>query len=346
MEDVHRRNDPIISVVIPTYNVAAFIGMCLDSLLEQTFEDFNIVCVDDASTDETYEVLKRYALHDNRVRALHLNNNCGPSFARNYGIQQADSEFITFVDSDDIVSPYYLQTLFDSWNAAGKRNAIVKARNIRGPREELDKVEWQPSTDANIRIITSREAIREFLLERITVVTWACLAPRELYLKHPFPVGMVFEDHYLMIEHLESVESVVIVETPIYGYVRRPASLSNPRSHDVSYVTDMLTVVGHLLELSRHWNQELQGPLAWACAWRLALVISYCSDVTDKATVSGDYRLATRYIRAHLPAIIRTWHKENLDNNQMIKILVSAASPHLYWKTRELTRSLTGADEQ
>lgn len=346
MENVPRRNDPLISVIIPTYNVADCVGMCLDSLLKQTFDGFNIVCVDDASSDETCEVLERYAHCDNRIRVLRLNKNCGPSFARNYGIQKTDSELITFVDSDDIVSPYYLQTLFESWNTAGTRNAMVKARNVRGPREEVCNVEWQPSANASIRTITSSEAIREFLLERITVVTWACLAPRELYLEHPFPIGTVFEDHYLMIEHLESVESVVVVETPIYGYVRRPASLSNPKKHDVSYVTDMLTVVGHLLELSQHWGRELQGPLAWACAWRLALAISYCSDVTDKDEVRDSYSLATRYIRAHLPAIVRTWRSENLDNNQMLKILVSAVSPQLYWKTRKLVRTATGADKQ
>lgn len=329
-------NDSLISVVVPAHNLSDCIGMCIESLLTQTYENFEVICVDDASDDGTYEVLRRYALKDDRLRILRLNKNCGPSFARNVGVEHAVGELVSFVDGDDLVSPHYLQTLLDAWNAAGHDNVFVKALNIRGPRETVSTTQWHRHSATKTRTLTSQEAIRELLLERISDVIWATLVSRELLLQHPLPIGMAFEDHYALPEYLQSVDYVVIVDTPIYAYVRRPESLSNPTLYTKQHADDMVTTVGHLLELSQGWKGDIQGPLAWACAWRLALVVRYCDNVVDKAEVRDDYQLATRYIRAHLPAILRTWHEERLDDNQMRKILITAASPHLYWLLRKL----------
>lgn len=343
--DNNKQCEPLVSVIVPTHNLADCVGMCLDSLKAQTFEGFEVICVDDASTDDTYEVLQGYAA-DERIRVVRLDEDLGASVARNAGVEEARGKLVSFVDGDDFVSPHYLQVLYEAWVSSPEGETFVKAKNVRGPREVVAKTQWRPYAEPEARAIPSEEAIRELLLERMTVVAWACLAPRELYLRHPFPVGMVFEDHYVIIDHLQAVEHVMLVDTPVYAYVRRDDSLSNPMKHDAGYVHDMMTVVGHLLEQSWRLSEELHDPLSWACAWRLALAVSYCSDIDDKSAVRDDCDFATRYLRAHLRAIIRVWRREKLDRGQLVKILVAASSPRIYWKTRSLFRAASGADRK
>lgn len=92
--------EPLLSVVIPVYNAAAFVPRCLESLLGQTWQNLEIICVDDGSTDHSWEVLRSYAARDSRVKVLHQ-ENAGVSAARNRGIDAATGELITFVDADD-----------------------------------------------------------------------------------------------------------------------------------------------------------------------------------------------------------------------------------------------------
>lgn len=104
---------PLISVIIPAYNTQDYLPRCLDSLLYQTLSDFELLLIDDGSTDGTGAIAGRYAATDSRVRVIHKENG-GVSSARNRGLEVARGEFITFVDSDDMVLPTYLEKLHDA----------------------------------------------------------------------------------------------------------------------------------------------------------------------------------------------------------------------------------------
>lgn len=330
---------PLVSVIVPVHDLADCVERCLDSLLAQTVENFEVICVDDASTDHSSEILHRYTQKDARVRVIHLPQSEGPSVARNKGVEEARGNLVSFVDGDDFVSPHYLQILLDAYQFGGE-GTLVKAKNVRGPYEQVCDTVWNMPCEGEVNVLSSRKALRELLLERLSVVAWACLAPRELYLNKRFPQGMVFEDHYVVFNHMCNASRVVTVNTPIYAYVTRPVSLSNPKRHDLRFPKGMHAVVEHMLELSRNWEEELSGPVAWAAAWRLALVVSYCQDIEDKARVRRYYQAACRYLRAHLLRIVATWHRERLDTAQMRKILVAAASPRIYWLLRTPYRGL------
>lgn len=121
---------PLISVIIPAYNTQDYLPHCLDSLLCQTLPDFELLLIDDGSTDGTAAVADRYAEDDNRVKVIRKENG-GVSSARNRGLEVARGEFITFVDSDDTVLPTYLEKLHA---ALCETNAAIAAAN------------WQEST--------------------------------------------------------------------------------------------------------------------------------------------------------------------------------------------------------
>ena len=107
-----------ISVVVPVYKVESYLSRCVDSILSQTFTDFNLILIDDRSPDKCSQICDEYAKTDSRIHVIHHDRNLGLSAARNSGIDwvfaESNSEWITFVDSDDWVHPLYLDALFNS----------------------------------------------------------------------------------------------------------------------------------------------------------------------------------------------------------------------------------------
>ena len=101
---------PLVSVIIPTYNNERQLPRCIDSLLAQTYGNFELIAVDDGSTDGSGSVLDAYAERDARIRVIHRKNG-GVSSARNVGIDDAKGEYVTFVDGDDAVDPSYIEYL-------------------------------------------------------------------------------------------------------------------------------------------------------------------------------------------------------------------------------------------
>ncbi|WP_278582648.1 glycosyltransferase family 2 protein, partial [Prevotella denticola] len=96
---------PKISVLVAVYNTAEYLPQCLDSLLNQTLKDVEVVCVDDASTDDSLDILHQYAARDTRLKVIALDENRGQAHARNIGLSCATGDYIGFVDSDDWLGP-------------------------------------------------------------------------------------------------------------------------------------------------------------------------------------------------------------------------------------------------
>ena len=122
---------PLISVIIPAYNTEAYLARCLDSVLAQTLTDFELLLINDGSTDGTAAVADRYAEADSRVKVIHKENG-GVSSARNRGLEVARGEFITFVDSDDIVLPTYLEKLHTALCETGADLSVVNWNELDG----------------------------------------------------------------------------------------------------------------------------------------------------------------------------------------------------------------------
>lgn len=103
--------NPVISIIIPVYNSENFIGCCLQSIIDQTFYDFEVILIDDCSTDKSAEICSLFISKDLRFRLIKQKFNRGPGICRNLGLQRAKGQFITFVDSDDYILPFYLEKL-------------------------------------------------------------------------------------------------------------------------------------------------------------------------------------------------------------------------------------------
>lgn len=119
-----------VSIVVPVYNVAQYLECCLESLINQTLKDIEIICVNDASTDNSLEILKSYVSKDNRIKLINFEENKGVSIARNTGIKLAQGEYIGFVDSDDWIDLDFLNQLY--MKAISTNADVIKAEMKSG----------------------------------------------------------------------------------------------------------------------------------------------------------------------------------------------------------------------
>ena len=130
----------MISVIVPVYNVESCLGKCLDSILEQTYRDFELLLIDDGATDSSGDICERYAKTDERIKVFHKPNG-GLSDARNYGIERASGDYLTFIDSDDYIIANYLEVLYKmaTENNAEMLNINFILTNGNMPKKDIQK---------------------------------------------------------------------------------------------------------------------------------------------------------------------------------------------------------------
>ena len=121
----------MISIIVPVYNTAPYLPQCLDSLVNQTYRDIEIICVNDGSTDNSPDILKAYAERDSRILVIHQ-ENLGLSGARNKGLESARGEWVMFVDSDDWIAPDMYEKLYHHLTEDGSDIAAFTHRQTNG----------------------------------------------------------------------------------------------------------------------------------------------------------------------------------------------------------------------
>jgi glycosyltransferase involved in cell wall biosynthesis len=158
---------PGLSIIVPVYNTAQYLSRCIESILNQSFGDFELLVVNDGSTDNSQEVIEKYALADNRLISFE-NPNGGLSDARNYGLKHAKGEYITFVDSDAWLDKDFLKILLD---LIVSYDCDIAISNFLKTEEELNVVNTEIP---NVRIFSSDEALRELYGINATAFTVSC----------------------------------------------------------------------------------------------------------------------------------------------------------------------------
>lgn len=180
---------PLISVIVPVYNVEEYLLICLDSLQKQTYENLEIILVDDGSTDSSSEIVDECARIDKRVKVFHTKNG-GLSAARNFGLKKATGEYVMFVDSDDFLKKEAVQYLYELIEKSGAKISVASHIEKRGEKQ-------RDFNDGKVKIngMTVEEALYNMLNERgFMVSAWGKLYAGELFKGIKFPDGKLHED--------------------------------------------------------------------------------------------------------------------------------------------------------
>lgn len=211
-------NVPSISVIVPVYNVKNYLNACVDSLLCQRFDDFELILVDDESTDGSGRLCDAYARRDGRVRVIHKENR-GVSAARNAGIDAAKGRYLAFADGDDVAEPDMLGLLYRLLTENDADFSCCSILNCYANREF-------PQCDGNETLVVGNEDAYRLLLEgkKITGSPCAKLFRRELFDRVRFTVGKIYEDAIFFADIFPVVQKVAISTKPEYRYIHREGS--------------------------------------------------------------------------------------------------------------------------
>ena len=228
---------PKISVVIPVYNVEKYVGKCLSSLLEQTYRDFEVIAVNDGSTDSSPEILRHFEARDSRVHVIDQSNG-GMSQARNTGMEVASGEYIAFVDSDDFVASTYLEELYD---ACIQNDADISCCYYYYHYVENDFMFEYPF---RCKGIFNRTQAMDKLLRDVQIqsLVWNKLYRRSLFTDYriTFPT-MCFEDMAVAHRIFQNASRVVVLDRPLYYYNQH--SLSTLATINANKINDFIRAI-------------------------------------------------------------------------------------------------------
>lgn len=212
---------PKVSVIVPIYKVEPFLRCCVDSVLSQTFSDFELILVDDGSPDTCGVICDEYAAKDSRVYVIHQKNG-GLSAARNAGIDWAfahsDSTWLTFVDSDDWIHPQMLEALHNAARKDGTSVAVCGYQETSGEdpvvlSDQLSSSLWTPD---------------DFYVQHNCNATlaWGKLYEKRCFETLRYPVGKIYEDEYLTYQILFQLPKISVIPAPLYAYFVNTEGLS------------------------------------------------------------------------------------------------------------------------
>ena len=214
---------PIISIIIPVYNVQNFLPRCVDSILAQSFKDFELILVDDGSTDTSGFICDEYAHKDSRIRVFH-NENCGAAAARKFGVSQAMGQWIEFVDSDDSITPDSIEKLYNIAKSQ-KYDIVIGTLNINNKNVFQHKIHGS---------ISRIEYIIALLLSNTSVGPVAKLYRSNLFQSLDWQTPKEIrnnEDLLMLIAISTRIERVFIDQNIVaYNYLFRNESLSKSTS--------------------------------------------------------------------------------------------------------------------
>ena len=206
---------PKISVIIPVYNVENYVSKCLDSIINQTYENLEIVIVDDGSTDKSGDICEYYAKQDNRIILIHQENQ-GLSMARNNALDIISGDYVGFVDSDDWISPDMYCALY---NNAIAHNADISMCNFYYVSTSGETSPYSNESD-DIKVLEGIYKIAHNIRLSNNCV-WNRLYKRHLFNDIRFPKGKVFEDIFIMHRLVDNANKVVLSSQCKYYYLRR-----------------------------------------------------------------------------------------------------------------------------
>ena len=224
-----------ISVVVPIYNTKPWLSACVDSILDQKVNvPIEVLLIDDGSTDGSAEVCDKYAARDPRVKVIHQENQ-GLSAARNAGIDAARGRYYSFIDSDDVVLPRFLQTLYDACEKHDAYMALCALEDIQENGDHCDPVSYTRPTQEGC--FCGKDLLNEFYPANgiVYTVAWNKLYRAEVWKLLHYPEGRLHEDDFVAHRLFWRCDKVVCVDKVLYQYRLRAGSISRTTVKPASF---------------------------------------------------------------------------------------------------------------
>ena len=282
---------PTISIVVPVYNTAKYLNACLDSIINQTFQDWELLLVDDGSNDGSVEICESYQKDDERIK-IYYESHGGQSTARNLGIRKAKGTYLCFIDSDDYVVPEYLEKLYD---IITRENVDLVSCEMRG--ESYLKNPDSKKEEVYSLFKTNQEIMAAYLSERpFSFGPVTKLYRRQLLEGIYFSEHKIYEDYFFNYQYFSKINTAIAIDFVGYFYVQNQSSTVR-KPFDLGQLDNLTEQHKVIDEVIKSYSQYL--PIAaYNLAWGYYWIISKCLYL-----IKDDKKQAKTYlnlIRKHL----------------------------------------------
>lgn len=291
---------PEISIIVPVYNCASYLPRCLDSLLEQTLRDWEAICIDDGSTDDSAMILKTYAGRDARIRVI-CQVNAGLSAARNAGLLQAQANLIMFCDSDD----WYAPTMCEKMYSAMQGDAELA---VCGVQEKFEGLRNRKTVSHFELPGTGKMSVTDKLLWRCNVCVWNKIFRKEIIEREQlkFPEGLLFEDEYFFAVYSAYVNQVVFLPERLYFYRRSASSITGRlASGELRQCAEQRARIANLIWLYHEQRDLTKKRLPYLAHVWLRLYASALCLTENEEELVGMEENALNFVRSHIETLSR-----------------------------------------
>ncbi|VYS80696.1 glycosyltransferase [Campylobacter ureolyticus] len=215
------QNNPLISIVVPVYNVEKYLKKCIQSIVDQTYKNLEIILVDDGSSDNSGKICDEFAQKDNRIKVIHKING-GQADARNKALDIMNGEWVSFVDSDDFVSPYYIENLH---YLISKYDVDIAITSFVRFYNENTKLSSSKISNQEVLLHNPDEAVKNMLYGKYySVSPWSKIYKKDLFYNNRFTKGKIYEDFELMPIITSQSKKVAFCDVIDYFYYCRQNS--------------------------------------------------------------------------------------------------------------------------
>lgn len=216
---MEKQNHPLISIIVPVYNVEKYLSYCLDSIIQQTYDNLEIILINDGSTDGSKSICEEYLKKDQRISLINQKNK-GLSGARNTGLDNCIGEYITFIDSDDYIVNDYIEYLYSMITGditiSMCNSEIVNSYDKKKLKSSIGK----------IKILSQKEYFKMTLYNVRYLSAWGKLFHKSHFARIRFPEGMLNEDIYIMGDIFSNIDNLFLGTSDKYKYVKRLDSIT------------------------------------------------------------------------------------------------------------------------
>lgn len=322
-------SDVCVSVIVPIYNVEEYLADCLKTIENQSFASFEVILVNDGSTDTSVDIAKTYVDKNTGWRLIHKENG-GLSSARNAGIAKAKGEYICFVDSDDFIQQDYLQKLYDAASLHRADMVIADYHEVDEAGKDLQqdkgKALYQQGLVERDEILNALTYVGGYHFATAVVVAWNKLIRTEIMRQHCYTEGVLHEDEFLIMPLLLACDRVVWIEDDIYAYRQRSGSIMQDEKLAFRHL-QVLDAFEERIRLSKAVNNSvLTRKLTMAYFWDIE-VWYYFMRTKYKLPWYKLYGYFTRRMWSALLHYGNIWWKRKI-----VEYIIFSCAPEIYLK--------------
>ena len=292
----------LLSVIVPVYNVEAFLERCVDSILKQTYDYLEVILVDDGSPDGSGAICDQYVTKDSRVRCIHKENG-GLSSARNAGLEIATGEYITFVDSDDWIEPDAYEHLLSLMEKHDVQLVCGGNYDVYSKTED-QKLGVCPKKEEKI---SAEEMVgRMFMIDGCDSSVCDKIFHRSLLENFQFPLGKTSEDTAVTYKIVLKAKQVALTEKPFYYYYHHPGSITTTAVSEKNFDFSEHTAV--IYPYIRDHHPSIQNQAQYLRVWSLVhvMLLLDSADAETRKRYLSRYRETRAQLRPHAGFILRT----------------------------------------